>query len=65
MTNTLSKQAEELITAFEEAAQTHGWQQDQGYNPAYVIQARLDFEETGKALRAYIAALEANHNEGL
>jgi hypothetical protein len=56
--NTLSKKAEKLIAAFDEAAQRHGWQRDQGYVQSEVDGAALEHQKAFEKLRRYIVQLE-------
>ena len=49
--------AEQLVEAFDAAAQNHGWQRDQGWG-SNVIRAEDAYLETRKTLVKYVEALE-------
>ncbi len=57
ITQPLSKKAEKLITSFDEAAQLHGWEQDQG-NEEEANKAKIEWKRTLRSLRKYVLKLE-------
>lgn len=53
----LGKRSAKLLHEFDEAAQSHGWEQDQGYGGS-AERAKLRHAEALKALERHIARLE-------
>jgi hypothetical protein len=53
----LSKRSSDLLKAFDEAAQIHGWEADQGSREG-AAKALADYERTHKALHSRLLGLE-------